>query len=202
MYAIIQAGGRSARMGEDKSWLLIAGQPMIEHVLTAAQNVAERCALVIHPGNPHSSRYEELAARWNAKLLVDLHDYRGPLGGIETALRQCDENEDALILACDLPFLTREFLTLLREIHETEKNELTVPFDLQGRPQMLAAVYAASCLGAVAAMLSANELKARCLQERVTTRIVSFAEYAHLPNAEQYLLNINTPKTWEQYRER
>ena len=133
MYAIIQAGGRSARMGEDKSWLLIAGQPMIEQVLVAAQNVAERCALVIHPNNPHLSRYEELAARWKAKLLVDLHDYRGPLGGIETALRQCDEREDALILACDLPFLTREFLTLLREIHETEKNELTVPFDLQGQ---------------------------------------------------------------------
>jgi molybdenum cofactor guanylyltransferase len=193
MIAAILAGGRNARMGADKSWLDFNGCPMIEHVLAAAQSVAEQLAIVIHSENPELTRYKQLAARWKAKLLFDLHDYRGPLGGIETILQQSGEKTDALILACDLPFMTAEFLQLLRKIHEVEKNELTVPLDQQGRPQMLAAIYAAQCQPMVSTLLSANELKVQLLQERVATRRVSWAEYAHLPKAEQLFININTP---------
>lgn len=196
MNAIIQAGGRSSRMGEDKAWLLINGRPMIEHVLVAASMVAECLALVVHPTNPQLASYEKLAARWNAEVLFDKHDYRGPLGGIETALQWCGKNEAALILACDLPFLSAEFLQLLAHLHATEKCDLTVPLDEAGRPQMLAALYATTCLQPIATLLAANKLPARLLQERVHTRCVNFAEYAHLPNARRLLLNINTPEDY------
>jgi molybdopterin-guanine dinucleotide biosynthesis protein A len=197
MIAAIQAGGRSLRMGADKAWLAIDGRPMIEHVLAAAQNVAERLAVVIHPTNPQRARYEQLAAHWDAALLFDAHDHRGPLGGIETVLQQCGADESALILACDLPFVTAEFLQLLRTIHAAEHNELTVPLDAEERPQMLAAIYAATCVPQVSARLAAGELKARLLQARVKTRRVRFAEYAHLALAERLLCNINTPAEYQ-----
>lgn len=193
MIAAIQAGGRSLRMGEDKAWLLIDGRPMIERVLAVAQTVAEQLVIVINSANPNLARYEQLAVQWETKLLFDLHDQRGPLGGIETALRQCGADESALILACDLPFLTAEFLQTLRAIHATENNELTVPLDQAERPQLLAALYAATCLPPVATMLAAGELKAQQLQTRVHTRRVRFAEYAHLAQAERLLCNVNTP---------
>jgi molybdopterin-guanine dinucleotide biosynthesis protein A len=120
------------------------------------------------------------------------------LGGIETALRQCAEDESALILACDMPFVTAEFLVLLRALHEAEKNDLTVPLDLQERPQMLAAMYAARCLPQVSAMLAADELKARGLLAHRQTRQVKFVEYAHLADAERLLHNINTPAAYQQ----
>lgn len=192
MIAAIQAGGRSSRMGEDKAWLLIDGRPMIEHVLAAVQPVVDQLLIVIHQANPNLDRYEQLAAQWKAKLLFDLHDHRGPLGGIETALQHCTKGEAVLILACDLPFLTTEFLQFLRALHQTEKNDLTVPLDSAKRPQMLAAIYAPRCLPHIAAMLAANELKARALLAQVATRQVKFAEYAHLANAERLLRNINT----------
>ena len=47
MIVAIQAGGRSSRMGQDKAWLTIDGRLMIEHVLAAAQTVAERLAIEI-----------------------------------------------------------------------------------------------------------------------------------------------------------
>ena len=200
MNAIIQAGGRSSRMGEDKSWLTIDGRPMIERVLAAAQPAADRLVIVIHPANPHLARYEQLAAQWNAQLLSDQHDHRGPLGGLETVLRQCTTDESALLLACDLPFVTTEFLQLLRTIHTAEKNDLTVPLDSQEDPQMLAAIYAARCLPQVSAMLAADELKMRLLPARVTARQVKFAEYAHLANAERLLQNINTPADHQQIK--
>ncbi len=194
MIAAIQAGGRSSRMGEDKAWLLLDGRPMIEHVLTAAQPVADRLAIVVHPANPNLARYAQLAARWKTELFDDLHDYRGPLGGIETVLRQCVKEESALILACDLPFVTAEFLQRLGAIHTSEKHDLTVPLDPAERPQMLAAIYAATCLPQVSALLTANELKAQWLQARVNTRRVSFAEYSYLANSERLLRNVNTPE--------
>jgi molybdopterin-guanine dinucleotide biosynthesis protein A len=193
MIAAIQAGGRSLRMGEDKAWLLIDGRPMIEHVLAAAQTVAEQLVIVINSANPNLARYEQLAVQWETKLLFDLHDHRGPLGGIETVLQQCGGDESALILACDLPFLTAEFLQLLHTIHTAEQNDLTVPLDRAKRPQMLAAMYAASCLSQVSALLAAEELKVRWLQTRVKTRRVRFAEYEHLAQAERLLSNVNLP---------
>lgn len=190
MIAAIQAGGRSSRMGEDKSWLVLNDRPMIESVLAAAQGVTNQLALVINASNPNLARYEQLVAQWNAELLFDLHDHRGPLGGIETALQY--SNETTLMLACDLPFVTTEFLRLLAEIHQAEQCDLTVPLDVAGYPQMLAAIYSAACLPQVSAMLAANELKVQWLQQRVNTRRVRWEEYAHLLNAERLLTNLNS----------
>ncbi len=193
MIAAIQAGGRSSRMGADKAWVLIDGRPMIECMLAAAQPVADRLAIVVHPANPNLAQYEQLAARWQAELLPDLHDYRGPLGGIETALRHDCEGETVLILACDLPFVTAEFLQFLQGIQAAERCDLTVPLDAQERPQMLAGIYTQACLPHVASMLAADQLKAQWLQERVQTRRVRLAEYSHLAAAERLLHNINAP---------
>ena len=197
MIAAIQAGGRSSRMGEDKAWLMLDGRPMIEHVLAGAQPVAERIVIVINQANPNLARYEQMAGRWQAKLLFDRHDHRGPLGGIETALAYSGAGKSALILACDLPFVTTAFLQLLHARHETEAADLTVPFDAEGHPQMLAAIYSAPCLPQVATLLAADELKARLLMTRVQTRCVQFAEYAHLVAADRLLRNVNTPGDYQ-----
>src|SRR5262245_55147824 len=109
----IQAGGRSSRMGQDKSWLEVEGRRLIERVLAAAEPVVEDLSVIINAANPRATDYRLLADGWNARLIHDLQDHRGPLGGIQTALRSCAPGESALILACDLPFLTSEFLALL-----------------------------------------------------------------------------------------
>ena len=167
IHAFIQAGGRSSRMGTDKAWLEISGRPMIEYVLAAAQPVAASLSIVINRANPNADRYQELAAKWNARLLHDLHDHEGPLGGIHTALKACEENESALILACDMPFLTSEFLFFLCQQHQSQNpkskipnpKSITVPQDDEGRLQPLAAIYDRACLPAIEELLAADRLK-------------------------------------------
>lgn len=198
MIAAIQAGGRSARMGEDKAWMPIQGRPMIEHVLQGAQPMAAQLAIVVNSANHKLVQYEQLARRWKAELLFDDHDFRGPLGGLETALRQYPNGESVLLLACDLPMISKAFLQCLQTIHLSENPELTVPLDAAERPQMLAAIYAASCLPQVSAMIAAEEFKMQWLQARVKTRAVRFAEYAHLTDAERLLRNVNTPADYQQ----
>lgn len=194
-WGFIQAGGRSLRMGRDKAWVEIEGRPMIERVIAAAQPVVERLAIVINAGNPHAARYEESARRRGVAVIRDLHEYRGPLGGIHTALARCGVGESALILACDLPFITTEFLSFLSGVHQTDgAHWVTVPADHSNRDQPLAAIYDQSCRAAVEQMLAGDELKLDLLFGRAPTRRVAFAEFAHLPDAERFFTNVNTPE--------
>ncbi len=197
MIAAIQAGGRSTRMKTDKAWLMIEGQPMLARVLVCAQTVTEKIFIVVNAHHTDNSEYQALAEKYQAEILPDVHDFRGPLGGIETALLHIKKGESVLILACDLPFVSAEFLQFLISIHQSNEALLTVPTDEIGRPQMLCAIYAQDCLDEVRKMLAADELKTRWLSQRVATKLIGFEEYAHLTGARQFLLNLNTPEEYQ-----
>ncbi|MBP6820947.1 MAG: molybdenum cofactor guanylyltransferase [Acidobacteria bacterium] len=200
VHAFIQAGGRSSRMGTDKAWLEINGRSMVEYVLAAAEPVAASLSIVINQASPNANRYRELAARWNARLLYDLHDHKGPLGGINTALTHCGEHESALILACDLPFITTEFLSFLCKIHQagTQHSALstphfiTVPTDQEGRLQPLTAIYDQACLPAIEEMLAADRLKVDRLFEKVPTGVISFDAIADFGGSQLLFHNMNS----------
>ena len=198
LLAAIQAGGRSTRMGKDKAWLELAGRPLLEHGLAAAQPLADRLAVVISRDCSQPDKYAQLARKWRAALLYDPHDHRGPLGGIHTALLHAQRDEKTLVLACDLPFVTTDFLRLLQAVDRQETAQaashgLTTPVDDAGRVQMLAGIYSAACLPQVEQMLAEDVLRLDRLCARVRTRRVEFAEYAHLLGAEKFLCNLNTP---------
>ncbi|MBO0862278.1 MAG: molybdenum cofactor guanylyltransferase, partial [Chloracidobacterium sp.] len=200
----IQAGGRSSRMNKDKAWLEFGGVPMIELALAAAGAAVDHLGIIVNAANPQVERYEKLAEDWGAKLIFDLHEYLGPLGGIHTALAHCEHSESALILACDLPFITIEFLSFLRSLHQTgnpqtgNPQSVTVPLDQSNRLQPLAAIYDRSIETVVGQMLEADELKVDLLYSRVSTRRVPFATFSILRDAERFFVNVNTP---EDYRE-
>src|SRR5215475_12711247 len=193
----IQAGGRSSRMNRDKAWLEIEGVPMIERALAAAGPSVDHLGIIVNAANPQIERYEKLAEFCGAKLIFDLHEHLGPLGGIHTALAHCKDGESALILACDLPFITTEFLSFLRNLHQTgNPQSVTVPLDQSDRLQPLAAIYDQSLEAVVGQMLAADEFKVDLLYSRVSTRKVGFSEFAHLPDAERFFINVNTPEEY------
>ena len=195
LLAAIQAGGRSTRMGVDKAWVELAERPLIEYTLRTARPLAQRLAIVISRDTPEQARYRQLAKQWQAELLFDPNDYCGPLGGIHTALLNCAVNESALILACDLPCVTAEFLTLLQTLHTAgETQSITIPLDQTGRRQMLLGFYEKTCLPAAESLLTAGKLRVDGLCTRVAVREVEFATYAHLPHATSLLNNLNTPE--------
>jgi molybdopterin-guanine dinucleotide biosynthesis protein A len=201
----IQAGGRSSRMRLDKAWLEIDGVPMIERAVAAAKPAAGSLGIIVNAANPQVERYERLAESCDARLIFDLHERLGPLGGIHTALAHCGAGESALILACDLPFITTEFLSFLCNVHQGEDPQsairnpqsITVPLDQSNRLQPLAAIYDQSLEAVVSRMLAANEFKVDLLHSRVSTRRVGFAEFAHLRDAERFFINLNTPEEYQ-----
>jgi molybdopterin-guanine dinucleotide biosynthesis protein A len=123
----IQAGGRSSRMKQDKAWLEVDGAPMIERVVAAAGPAAGRLGIIVNAANPQIERYERLAESCDAGLIFDLHEHLGPLGGVHTALAHCGAGESALILACDLPFITTDLLRFLCGVHQGENPQSASP---------------------------------------------------------------------------
>jgi molybdopterin-guanine dinucleotide biosynthesis protein A len=189
----------------DKAWLEIDGVPMIERAVAAAKPASGRLGIIVNAANPQIERYERLAESCDARLIFDLHEHLGPLGGIHTALTHCGDGESALILACDLPFITTEFLSFLCNVHQGENPQsairnpqsITVPLDQSNRLQPLAAIYDQSLEAVVGQMLAANEFKVDLLYSRVSTRRVGFAEFAHLRDAERFFINVNTPEEYQ-----
>jgi molybdopterin-guanine dinucleotide biosynthesis protein A len=100
----ILAGGKSSRMGVDKGLLEIAGVPMIARAARLVESAVGSPVVLV--GTPE--KYRGLGLR----AIADDWPGCGPLGGIATALRASGA-EWNLIVACDLPYLTREWLQYL-----------------------------------------------------------------------------------------
>src|ERR1700685_2579242 len=117
----ILAGGESSRMGVDKGLLEIAGVPMIARAARLVESVVGSPVVVV--GTPE--KYRELGLR----AVADDWPGCGPLGGIATALHASDA-EWNLIVACDLPYLTREWLEYLLQRARDSAEAAVVPMNL------------------------------------------------------------------------
>ncbi|MGH9735852.1 MAG: molybdenum cofactor guanylyltransferase [Candidatus Acidiferrales bacterium] len=136
--AFILAGGESSRMGRDKGLLEIDGIPMLVRTTRLVEATAGRATIV---GEAES--YERLGLR----MIRDDWEHAGPLGAIGTALRATDRAWN-LIVACDLPYLTREWLEfLIGRALESDADALLPMNDRGAEP--LCGMYAKSCEAAV-----------------------------------------------------
>ncbi len=92
----IQAGGRSERMGRDKARVLLAGRPLITHVLDRVAHLGTEVLV--------TTNVPEDYAFLGVRLAADEQPGAGALAGLRTALRAAS-HETVLVLACDLPFV-------------------------------------------------------------------------------------------------
>jgi molybdopterin-guanine dinucleotide biosynthesis protein A len=174
----VLAGGRSSRMGRDKALLPLNGSTLIEQVASRVLLAAGTVTLI---GSP--DRYRSLGYPVRADLAEDC----GPLGGVYTALSvtQADWN---LIVACDMPGVTADFLENLLDAAAAAKADCLVPETAAGLAP-LCAVYHRRCAAAAAAAISRKELKMHDLI--ATLQTVRWAVPDPAP-----LANVNTPEEW------
>lgn len=183
----IQAGGQSSRMGRNKALLPLGGSTCIERVLAVARQISSPVTIVTNDPQP----YQFLGC----PFISDTYRGVGPLGGIHTVL-QHSPTPWALILGCDLPFITVDLLRYL--IHQADAYDVVVPKGADGRLQPLCALYARSALTEVVHLIESGEAKPRALFPRVNTRVVEWAEISSLPGADRFFFDMNTPESYEQ----
>ena len=132
--AVILAGGESRRMGRDKAWMELDGQPLIALAVEKVRRLGVREVFISgRPGEDYSVL--------KCGVLVDLVPNFGPLGGIERALHFC-ETPLLLVLAVDLPRMTTTFLETL--VARCDRLTGTVP-KVNGGIEALAAIYPKRC---------------------------------------------------------
>ncbi len=134
----ILAGGESSRMGRDKALLELGGELMIIRTARLIETVAEPLAIV---GSP------EIYQRLGLRAVRDDWPGAGPLGGIATALR-LSEAPWNLIVACDLPYLTTEWLAFLIERARRSRADAVLPVS-DGGVEPLCALYNKSAEAAI-----------------------------------------------------
>ena len=169
-------------MGTDKSQLLLENQTFVERLAATLQTVTDTIRLV---GGSHNS---------NLPTVPDVYPQWGALGGLHAALTACRQDW-AIVVACDLPFVTAElFLSLASQRGD---HDAVVPVQPDGRPQPLAALYRAKpCATRATELIEAERRRPLDLLQSVNTRWVQFDEIAKLAQAERFFVNINTPEDY------
>jgi len=124
----VLAGGASSRMGRAKAMLEIGGEPLIVRTARLVEAVAGS-ATIVRGGR----EYENLGLR---VIEADVAG-AGPLGGIATALR-VSEAPWNLILACDLPYLTREWLEFVVKRALESQADALIPMNVLGAEPLCA----------------------------------------------------------------
>ena len=182
--AFILAGGASSRMGTDKSQLLIERQTFTDRIANTLRQVTDSVILV------GRSQVDS-----SILSVPDVYPQWGALGGVHAALTAC-KRDWAIVVACDLPFVTSglfHHLASLRLDHDA-----VVPVQQDGRPQPLAALYRVDpCLQTATELIESGHRRPLDLLETVQTRWVAFAEIRNLDQAEQFFVNINTPEDYD-----
>ena len=169
-------------MGRDKAFLPFRGGPLAEFV---AHAVAEAAGSVVLVGDP------SLYQAFPYPVIADRYPGEGPLGGILTALAHTSADWN-LVVACDMPGLSSEFLARILQAAAQSGADALLPAGPSGLPEPLCAAYHRRSLGAIEAAFQAGQRKIMAALTGVTITLLPVGELA-------VFQNVNTPEDWAAY---
>jgi len=192
--AAILVGGRARRMhGLDKSTLDVDGLPILERQLAVLRQLSDDLMIVTRAGAPRDA--ESLIAQPGLRIVSDEISDAGPLGGIHAALVNAHAPV-TLVVACDMPFLSLDFLRHLAA--RVEGVDVAVPRTTDGYHPLCAA-YAQTARPFVERQLARGVLKVSALFS-MDLRVAELGpdELAGFDPEGRMLSNVNTPHDYRQ----
>lgn len=180
LFGLVLAGGKSQRMGEDKAALSFHGKPQLAWAFELLDSVCERTFVSVRTDQ------REEPTRAALPQIVDGATGNGPIAGIVAAL---DAHPDAawLVLACDLPFLSRETLDHLIEHRDASRVATAYKSSYDQLPEPLCAIWEPSSRSILATWIAKGK---DCPRKVLINSDTSLLDQ---PDAHA-LDNINTPE--------
>jgi molybdopterin-guanine dinucleotide biosynthesis protein A len=180
---VIQAGGRSTRMGGDpKALLTLGGKRIIERVVDAVGVVLEDLLVVTNTPD----RFAFLRLR----MVPDEFPDGGALGGIYTGLRAA-AGDAAFVVACDMPFVHPAIVRMV--VERAGEGDVVIP-RTGDQLETMHAVYGKRCLGPMETRLRAGRLKIVGFFPDVRVVELEAAPMARHRDPEVAFMNVNTPE--------
>lgn len=157
MTGIILSGGKSSRMGENKAFVELGGERLLDRTITLFRDLFDEIILVTN--DPRA--YLDL----DLTIVTDIIPGKGALGGIYSGLFFA-RSERAFVAPCDMPFLDRAFIAWM--LSQADDCDVLVPAPADGL-QPLHAVYSRRCLPAMKKLIDDDRLQIKLLFKRCRT---------------------------------
>jgi len=186
---VILAGGKSRRMGRDKSRLLLGGETLVARAVRTLRALSDDVVVVTN--TPES--FSGLAARLTGDVIVG----GGALSGIHAGLAAA-RHEFALVVACDMPFLN---LALLQHMTSLAPGYDAVVPHWQGELEPLHAIYSRQCVTVVEPILRQGGGRIVEFYAAVRVRYLEPEEITHFDPEGLSFFNINSPEDWGRAQE-
>jgi molybdopterin-guanine dinucleotide biosynthesis protein A len=182
---VILAGGKSSRMGVNKSFLKLGNQTIIERLVDLMKSIFSE--IIIITNTPDEYKF------LNIPLYEDIYKWKGPLAGIHSALIH-SKSERIFVLACDLPFVSKEMIEYILD-YPTAKP--VVFCQAGGFHQPLVGIYSKSILPNVENFLSSNDFSDKSFHTFLKTIDVEIIHPENLPfYKEELFFNLNTTEDY------
>ncbi len=179
---VIQAGGKSTRMGgEPKALMELGGKRIIDRIVEVLGSVLSDLLIVTNT--------PELYAFLGLPMVPDVFPEHGSLGGIYTGLKAA-KGDAAFTVACDMPFLKAEVVRLV--LSRAGEADVVIP-KVGDQYETLHALYAKACLPHMEAVLKAKRFKVIGFFPNVKVLEIPEAEVARFADPHLCFMNVNTP---------
>jgi molybdopterin-guanine dinucleotide biosynthesis protein A len=190
---VIQAGGQSTRMGENKALKPFLGRPLIQRVVERLTPIADE--LLVTTNQPADLSF------LGVPLLPDLKPGRGALGGLYTALASAHHDLVAAV-ACDMPFASAPLLLACAGILNEEGADVVIARTPEGYEPMHAVYRRSSCLPAIEAAIAGDQWRVIAWFPQVHVRTLAEEEIRRYDPDGIAFLNLNTPEEFQEAERR
>ncbi|MGB5462688.1 MAG: NTP transferase domain-containing protein [Aureibaculum sp.] len=175
---LVLAGGKSSRMGKDKTRLIYHSKEHLDHTLDLLENSLLRT-------------YVSVANADKAENLKEIEDKfldLGAFGGICSAFQK-DPNKAWLVLATDLPFVDQDLIKLLLKHRNPRKMATAIKGRSKPFVEPLIAIYEPKAYPVLLSYLSQGYSCPRKVLINSDVEIVEVDDH--------YVRNVNTPEEFE-----
>ncbi len=180
---ILFAGGKSSRMGEDKTLLPFGGHDTLcEYQYRRLQKIFSN--VYISTKNPQKFSFD-------AEFILDKSDIFAPTAGFAAIYEHLDA-ERFFVLGVDMPFVDEKVILPLLQA-DVAKSDATLALSHNG-VESLCGIYHRSLQPCFEDMLAKGEHKLRKLLDSVDTVLVPFEN-------EAAFLNLNRPQEYQKAKE-
>ena len=183
---IILAGGKSSRLGRDKAWEDVGGQRIIDRVIGALQSSCDEVLII----GDRPERENELRLPKCIQYRSDELKGRGSIGGLYTGLKASDTLW-SLVVACDMPFISRELIRFMLSIISKNRCDAIVPV-INGRYQPTHALYNSTCIPFIEKNISSGNFRMDSYFDEIYLEEISEDVINSIKGAELSFFNVNT----------
>jgi molybdenum cofactor guanylyltransferase len=185
--SFILVGGASSRMKRDKALLEVGGAPLLVRTARLLESVVGAASVIGDPATYESFALPVIADDWPGA---------GPLGGIATALRASTASWN-LVVACDLPYLTAEWLHFLVARALASTADAVLPMNALGA-EPLCAMYHKRGEPAIRAALESGIRKVTDGLQNLRVETIPPAEWKAFDSEGMLFKNMNLPRDYEE----